>query len=184
MRYNLRIAGRDVTVVLEATGENSVEATVGSRSMQASYRVVDDTAIRLAVGGRPVKVYIAATPQGTFVNVEGTTWLVQDKDEDAQAGYRSRRPAQSPKEVTPPMPSVVVRILVNVGDRVDRGDGVVVVSAMKMETTLTAPFAGTVRKISCAEGDKVAPGMILVDIEPDGQGRAEDLGGDAGQGGM
>jgi biotin carboxyl carrier protein len=67
--------------------------------------------------------------------------------------------------VTPPIPSVVVRILVAEGDRVEKGKGVVVVSAMKMETTLQAPFAGTVLKVNVAEGDKVMPGEILVNIE-------------------
>ncbi|HOS98411.1 MAG TPA: acetyl-CoA carboxylase biotin carboxyl carrier protein subunit [Deltaproteobacteria bacterium] len=41
------------------------------------------------------------------------------------------------------------------------------VSAMKMETTLSAPFPGIVTRINCAEGDKVMPGQILVDIERD-----------------
>jgi pyruvate carboxylase len=36
---------------------------------------------------------------------------------------------------------------------------------MKMETTLFAPFDGTVKKVNVAEGDKVMPGDILVDIE-------------------
>ncbi|MRR35573.1 hypothetical protein EG829_13030, partial [bacterium] len=51
------------------------------------------------------------------------------------------------------------------GDTVTKGQGVVVVSAMKMETTLQAPFAGMVTRVNTAEGDKVMPGMILVDIE-------------------
>ena len=63
------------------------------------------------------------------------------------------------------MPSVVVRIMVAEGNEVEKGQGVVVVSAMKMETTLQAPFKGRVLKINVAEGEKVMPGQILVDIE-------------------
>jgi len=63
------------------------------------------------------------------------------------------------------MPSVVVRIMVSPGDLVRKGDGVVVVMAMKMESTLTAPYDGRVRNINAAVGDKVMPGQILVDIE-------------------
>ncbi|MDY0223131.1 MAG: acetyl-CoA carboxylase biotin carboxyl carrier protein subunit, partial [Desulfobacterium sp.] len=50
-------------------------------------------------------------------------------------------------------------------DPVEKGDPVVVVSAMKMETTLTAPHGGTVTRIGVKQGDKVMPGDILVDIE-------------------
>ncbi|HPS94887.1 MAG TPA: biotin/lipoyl-binding protein, partial [Deltaproteobacteria bacterium] len=78
---------------------------------------------------------------------------------------RRRGLKELPQEVTPPMPSVVVRIMVGEGDPVEKGQGVVVVSAMKMETTLQAPFKGKVLKVNAAEGDKVMPGQILVDIE-------------------
>jgi len=67
--------------------------------------------------------------------------------------------------VTPLTPSVVVSVLVKEGDLVEMGQKVVVLSAMKMEVTLTVPFAGKVIGINAAEGDKVAPGQILVDIE-------------------
>jgi pyruvate/2-oxoglutarate dehydrogenase complex dihydrolipoamide acyltransferase (E2) component len=63
------------------------------------------------------------------------------------------------------MPAVVVSILVSQGDCVKQGDRVVVVSAMKMETTLTAPYDGRVRTVHVAVGDKVMPGQVLVDIE-------------------
>jgi biotin carboxyl carrier protein len=63
------------------------------------------------------------------------------------------------------MPSVVERIMVAEGDLVEKGQSVIVVSAMKMEATLQAPFKGKVLKINVAEGDKVMPGQILADIE-------------------
>jgi len=72
---------------------------------------------------------------------------------------------ETPGEVTPPMPAVVVRILIHEGDRVKRGQGLIVVTAMKMETTLVAPSDGRVKKINTSEGAKVVPGEILVEIE-------------------
>ena len=71
------------------------------------------------------------------------------------------------------MPSVVVRIPVQIGEHVKKGQSVIVVSAMKMETTLCAPFDGTVVKINVAVNDKVAPGQILVEIEKEGRWIAE-----------
>ena len=63
------------------------------------------------------------------------------------------------------MPSVVVRILVEEGEQVKRGQGLVVVSAMKMETILRAPSDGIVRKINTVLDQKVSPGDILVEIQ-------------------
>jgi len=62
------------------------------------------------------------------------------------------------------MPSVVIRIMVAEGDSVQKGDSVIVLTAMKMETTLTAPFSGRVTGINVSVGEKVMPGKILVDI--------------------
>jgi len=67
------------------------------------------------------------------------------------------------------MPAVVVRIFVQVGEHVKKGQRIIVVSAMKMETTLSAPYNGKVARINAAINDKVAPGQILVEIEKEGE---------------
>ncbi len=72
---------------------------------------------------------------------------------------------EAPGEITPPMPSVVIRIMVAEGDMVKKGQGLVVLSAMKMETTLVAPTDGKVKRINTFINAKVAPGDILVEIE-------------------
>lgn len=64
------------------------------------------------------------------------------------------------------MHAEVVDIMVEVGQEVAKGQPVVVVSAMKMKMTLTAPYTGTVTAINARPGDQVERGKILVDIEP------------------
>ena len=64
------------------------------------------------------------------------------------------------------MPAVVIRILAAEGDPVDKGQSLMVLSAMKMEATLTAPYRGVVKKIHAAVGAQVMPGEILMEIEP------------------
>jgi len=56
---------------------------------------------------------------------------------------------------------------VSPGDRVDAGDLLAVVEAMKMETPLRAPFAGTVVEVPFAAGQPVSAGQTLVVLEPD-----------------
>jgi biotin carboxyl carrier protein len=165
MNYNLKIAGKDLPVQCDINDDGTFSATVGGVPYEARFTVISSNQIHLEVGGAGMNVYLADDPMGKLVNLSGTTWLVQDADALTQAGPRKRGLKDIPQEVTPPMPSLVVRIMVAEGDRVERGAGVVVVSAMKMETTLQAPFAGTVLKVNVVEGDKVMPGQILVDIE-------------------
>ncbi len=68
-------------------------------------------------------------------------------------------------EIRSAMPGKVVRILVNTGANVTKGDGVVVVEAMKMQNELKAPKDGIVKEIRATVDATVAAGDILVTIE-------------------
>ena len=73
-----------------------------------------------------------------------------------------------------PMPSLVVEVRVVVGERVEKGQAVVVLESMKTETVLRASADGIVKAVGCAKGEMVEEGRELVDIEDseekDGQG--------------
>ncbi len=66
--------------------------------------------------------------------------------------------------LTTPLPGVVVAVLVAVGQKVAAGDVLMVVEAMKMEHSITAPFAGTIGAIHCAPGDRVPEGKALLEL--------------------
>jgi 3-methylcrotonyl-CoA carboxylase alpha subunit len=66
-----------------------------------------------------------------------------------------------------PMPSVVVDVKVAVGDKVEKGQAIVVLESMKTESVLRAPTSGVVRAVACAKGEMVEEGRELVDIEPE-----------------
>ncbi|MEP6704225.1 MAG: biotin/lipoyl-containing protein [Acidobacteriota bacterium] len=68
-------------------------------------------------------------------------------------------------ELTTAMPGKVVRILTSVGTAVEKGDGILVVEAMKMQNELKSPKAGIVKEIRVADGAAVAAGDILATIE-------------------
>jgi acetyl/propionyl-CoA carboxylase alpha subunit len=69
-------------------------------------------------------------------------------------------------ECRAPLPGAVTKVLVSVGDVVAEGDGLVVLEAMKMEHTLRALGAGTVRAVHGAPGQQVDVGDLLVEMEP------------------
>jgi oxaloacetate decarboxylase alpha subunit/pyruvate carboxylase subunit B len=64
-----------------------------------------------------------------------------------------------------PMPGMIVKYLKNAGDRVTKGEPVLVLEAMKMENALVAPCDGVVAGINLASGDKVAKGAVLCVIQ-------------------
>ena len=64
-----------------------------------------------------------------------------------------------------PMPSLVVEVKVNVGDKVEKGQAVVVLESMKTETVLRAEVDGVIKVIGCKNGEMVEEGRELVSIE-------------------
>lgn len=69
------------------------------------------------------------------------------------------------QEVLAPLSGEVVRVEVEVGDRIEEDDEVVVLDVLKMETPVFAPCDGTVSKIAVKEGDTVEEDDLLVVIE-------------------
>lgn len=70
-----------------------------------------------------------------------------------------------PAPIIAPMPGLVVRVRVAVGDRVEAGQGVVVMEAMKMENELRATAAGVVKSVEVEAGTAVEKGAVLVLLE-------------------
>ncbi len=70
-------------------------------------------------------------------------------------------------EIMSPMPSRIVKILKEQGDKVEEEEPVVVVEAMKMESELKAPSTGKIKEIKVSEGDTVEEGTILVTLSPE-----------------
>jgi 3-methylcrotonyl-CoA carboxylase alpha subunit len=72
---------------------------------------------------------------------------------------------QEQSEVVAPMPGTVIRVLVEPGATVTARQPLVVLEAMKMETPLVSPYEATVRAVHVSEGDRVAGGAVLVELD-------------------
>jgi biotin carboxyl carrier protein len=72
---------------------------------------------------------------------------------------------QGVMKIKAPMPGKVVRVLAGVGTKVELGQSVIVIEAMKMQNELKAPKSGVVKKINVAEGAAVDAGQALAEVE-------------------
>jgi propionyl-CoA carboxylase alpha chain len=76
-------------------------------------------------------------------------------------------PALPAGSLTAPMPGTVLRLAVAAGDRVEAGQPLLALEAMKMEHVITAPVAGTVAELPVAVGSQVAAGAVLAVLKTD-----------------
>ena len=98
------------------------------------------------------------------LNGQPRSILVPDSSVTAEVVKRERAKPEVPGSIGAPMPGVVVELRTEVGAKVEVGDALVVLSAMKMETAVSAPLAGTVKRVAVVAGDSLAAGDLLVEI--------------------
>ena len=96
-----------------------------------------------------------------------TRWVFVDGEVFAFEVQRSRtrRAAAHQGTLSAPMPATVRKINVQPGGAVKKGDTLLVLEAMKMELPVRAPADGIIKTVTCAEGDLVQPGVVLVELE-------------------
>ena len=166
MRYVVELDGRTFSVELEGASAR----VDGGEPLVAQIDEVEGTPVRLVTVGRTLHRVTARRdgPRGSYVlRIDGRRYRVDALDERTRAirdmSDASRAPA-GPVPLIAPMPGLVVRVHVAVGDIVQAGHPLVAIEAMKMENELRAPAAGTVRAVHTAPGSPVEKGAILVEF--------------------
>jgi len=113
----------------------------------------------LRIDGRTVIVPFLVNGTEVWFALDGEIWSadVAEKGTRAKAQHRDH-------SMSAPMPGIVLKILVTVGQEVTKGTPLLILEAMKMEHQIVAPRDGTVGTINCREGELVQPGVDLVEI--------------------
>ena len=114
---------------------------------------------QLCVDGRTFVVPFLVNGTEVSFAYDGEIWVADVTDKGLRTRARHRDHSMSA-----PMPGVVLKVLVAVGDEVTKGTPLLILEAMKMEHQLTAPRDGRVASINCKEGELVQPGLDLVTL--------------------
>jgi biotin carboxyl carrier protein len=116
------------------------------------------------VDGRPVEASVRREGDAVVVELHGRRYAYRVRDARAPRLARRRHEDAARGEVHAPMPGLVVEILAAVGERVEAGQPVAVVEAMKMQNALPAPLTGKVASIAVAAGTAVESGALLLTV--------------------
>jgi 3-methylcrotonyl-CoA carboxylase alpha subunit len=136
------------------------------RSVEAAGEIAPDGALGLALDGVRRRVLVVAHDADISVFIDGEEWRLAEID--PLAARLGEDPAAG--RLTAPMPGRVAALLVRPGERVQRGQKLVVIEAMKMEHAVAAPVDGIVERVRFAVGDLVEEGaelVVLTDQAPD-----------------
>jgi 3-methylcrotonyl-CoA carboxylase alpha subunit len=152
--------GNERCEVTVREGANGLEAQVGRASFSLAVTEVAPGTYVLRAGTRVMTFHCVRDGSEIHLFWRGVVYRLREEAEESPVGPRATAGG-----LEAPMPGKVIAVMVAPGQAVHRGDGVLVVEAMKMENTLRAPRDGTVRSLAVAVGDMVSPGVVLVEIE-------------------
>ena len=138
----------------------------GTVSVDKSANVKKETAVASSSDACTVTVngkkYGVKFENGKAI-VNGKEYTVDVKDGIEETASASASSGEG-TSVNAPMPGAVLRVLKSVGDSVEENEEILVIEAMKMETPIKAPVAGTITSITVAQGDKISSGQVMATI--------------------
>ena len=166
MKYVVQLNDRRHTVSIEPDGvKYEDEAPV-----RGELSDIEGSSVRMVKLGTHVHRVVTEKGQGRgkyTLWVDGYRFESEALDERTRAirDLSAANAAPSgPAPIIAPMPGLIVRVSVSVGDRVEAGQGLVVMEAMKMENELRATAPGTVRSVNVTPGTAVEKGTLLVEL--------------------
>lgn len=146
---------------------DKVFATVDGRSYELEASEPEPNVFLLKHEGKVYEVYVLPEAIGTSrVRIGPNEFEITVHDPKRLRGSGSgHEHGEGLAEIKTAMPGKVVRVLVEPGTEVKKGDGVIVVEAMKMQNEMRSPKDGVVKDIKASEGSTVNTGDLLVIIE-------------------
>ena len=166
MRYFVEVGGREIEMSLDGD-----QIEVDGVQMTASIAEVAGTPVRmLTIGDEVHRIVVRpGATRGRYVLwVDGYRHEVEALDERMRAIRELAGQAAGPVGPAPlvaPMPGMIVKVHVDVGDVVHAGQGLVVMEAMKMENELRALASATVKAVHARVGAAVEKGALLLELE-------------------
>ena len=166
MKYVVDLNGERRDVELDGP-----TAKLGNNELNVNLETIEGTPIRVVTIGDEVHRVVVRRREGrgTYTLwVDGFRFEVEALDERTRT-IRDITAALAkptgPAPIVAPMPGLVVRVNVSIGDTIAAGHGAIVMEAMKMENELRATTGGKVRAIHAEVGSAVEKGEILVELE-------------------
>jgi biotin carboxyl carrier protein len=162
VKYEIVIDGK--AAALSVAGERFEYQREGGAPIERRYSAAPagDGTWSILIDGRSYAVKILGTGE---VSVNGRVFHVDVFDPRELRGRRSAADDTGPQAITAAMPGRVIRVLVEIGQEVAAGEGLIVVEAMKMQNEMKAPRAGHVAAVKTVAGTTVSAGDVLLVIE-------------------
>lgn len=142
------------------SGPQGVEVDVDGRSFRLDVRELAPGTFLLREGERNEVFHCVRDGAAIHLFFRGAIYVLSEEREMQRAAQR-----HAGGGLEAPMPGKVIKLNVEPGQSVVRGEEILVIEAMKMENALRAPRDGRVKSVAARVGEMVSPGLVLVELE-------------------
>ena len=157
-----------VEVEFEEQGQHLLIRAGGEELIVDLRKVSEPSLFSLIIDNQSHEVFVERCGDEYDVLVEGELHRLKVQDEWARrlaSIQRRTKHVEGALEIKAPMPGIVLRVEVAVGDTVERGQGIIVLGAMKMENQIKSPRKGIVKSVEVEPGQTVEQGKTIAVIE-------------------
>ena len=157
----IRLAcGGDVREVVLRRAREGLTVVVDGQEFAVEVAQRGPATFTLQAGARVETFHCVRRGDEVHLFWRGAAYTLREQGEAARAAHRAAGGG-----LEAPMPGRVIAVKVAAGQKVARGEELLVVESMKMENAVRAPREGTVRAVAAKVGDMVSPGVVLVELE-------------------
>ena len=167
MKLRAKIEDRDLDVQFNVAGDRVV-ALVDGREYELEFQRQTDGGYLVLLDGLVFDCQVTTTSRKEHLTVSfhDRSYSVAISDPKRLRGSNdSSDHHHGSAEILAPMPGKIVRVLVEVGAQIEKGTGVIVVEAMKMQNEMKSPKEGNVKAVTVKAGDTVNAGDVLAIVE-------------------
>lgn len=164
--YHVLVNGKQLSAELD---ENASQIIVNGKSVPFDYAdLKGEKSLSILLNNRSFTVDHATSSLENKLSLNGVPIPIEVWDDRTETIRKLTSNKVKPKvnqgDIRAPMPGLVVKMLVSEGQEVHKGQGLVVVEAMKMENEISAPLSGTVKRCLTKTGNAVNKGDVLIII--------------------
>lgn len=162
MKHAFRHRDLSISVELQRKGDGRFQATIADGGHEMEARVLDASSVSIRQGDDAQLVRLVRIGQAYHVAVDGRVYVLTTESGDG--GGATHHTLAAP-EILAPMPGKVLSVLVEEGQAVASGDGLIILEAMKMENRIVAEAPAIVRRVHVTDGQMVDGGALLIELE-------------------
>jgi 3-methylcrotonyl-CoA carboxylase alpha subunit len=162
VQFSLQLRGQQRAIAIESALSSPTCVSVDATSIPVAHVTRSSDSIAASLEGLRVaaRVFVYEIHVHVWLDGQHYDFLYEDPRAKEFSATASRG------GLTTPLPGVVVAVAVTTGQVVAAGEVLMVIEAMKMEHTITAPYAGTVQSVHFARGARVPEGSALLELTP------------------